>query len=171
MIRALPSPDRYWMGLALEQAELAARADEVPVGAVLVSGAGELLAAAGNSPIACHDPTAHAEVRVLRLAGQRLANYRLPQTTLYVTLEPCPLCAGALVQARVARVVFAAADPRSGCGGSVLNLLDHPAFNHRCRITQGVCEAESRALLQHFFRLKRLKTASQPLPRPLLYPS
>ena len=146
--------DERWMRLALEQAHAADAAGEVPVGAVLVQ-EGEVLAAAGNRPIAEHDASAHAEIRVLRMAGTRLGNYRLPGTTLYVTLEPCPMCMGALVHARIARLVYGAADPRTGAAGSVLDLAAHPSFNHRIAVTGGVLAEESAALLRDFFRRRR----------------
>jgi tRNA(adenine34) deaminase len=146
--------DRRWMARALELAREAAAAGEVPVGAVLVR-EGEELGAGFNQPIAARDPSAHAEIVALRAAAARAGNYRLPGATLYVTLEPCPMCAGALVHARVARVVFGAADPRAGAAGSVLDLMRHPALNHRCEVTGGVLEAECAELLKEFFRLRR----------------
>ena len=127
----LESPDIHWMRRALELATLAAREGEVPVGALIVKD-GELIAEGRNRPIAHHDPTAHAEIQALRAAGKVLNNYRLPGTTLYVTLEPCPMCAGAIVHARVERVVFAATDPRTGAAGSIYNLLQSEKLNHRC---------------------------------------
>lgn len=142
------------MAAALEAAREAAAHGEVPVGAVLVRNE-TLLARAHNAPIATHDPTAHAEIRVLRAGGERLGNYRLLDTTLYVTLEPCPMCVGALVHARVARVVFGATDPRSGALISPCSRLGSRCFNHRPRITAGVRATESRALLQAFFRARR----------------
>jgi len=154
MTQELESPDLHWMRRALELAQLAAREGEVPVGAVLVKD-GKLIAEERNRPIAGHDPTAHAEIRVLREAGKVLQNYRLPGTTLYVTLEPCPMCAGALVHARVERVVFAAADPRTGAAGSVYNLLQSNELNHRCVVTSGVLAEESGQLLRDFFRSRR----------------
>lgn len=142
------------MGLALALARRAEAAGEVPVGAVLVRG-DEVLGEGWNQPVASSDPTAHAEVVALRAASARLANYRLPGTTLYVTLEPCPMCAGAIVHARVARVVYGARDPRAGAAGSVLNVLEHPVLNHRA-IVQGGVEAETSAmLLTEFFRARR----------------
>lgn len=142
------------MGQALELARQAAAAGEVPVGAVLVRD-GQVIAAAHNSPISRHDPSAHAEIRVLREAGQRVANYRLPDTTLYVTLEPCPMCAGALVHARVARLVYGAPDLRAGAAGTVFDIVRSPALNHRLEVEGGVCGADAAALLQDFFRARR----------------
>jgi tRNA(adenine34) deaminase len=150
----IESPDVHWMRRALIQAEWAAREGEVPVGAVLVKD-GELIAEERNRPIADHDPTSHAEIRVLRAGGKALQNYRLPGTTLYVTLEPCPMCAGAIVHARIARVVYAASDPRTGAAGSVYNLLQSNELNHRCEVTSGVLEAESATVLRNFFRARR----------------
>jgi tRNA(adenine34) deaminase len=122
------------MGLALEQARQAAAAGEVPVGAVVVKD-GQVIATGRNAPIASHDPTAHAEVVALREAARVLGNYRLEGCTLYVTLEPCAMCSGAMLHARVDRVVFGAADPRTGVAGSVLNLFDHTQLNHQTQVT------------------------------------
>ena len=143
------------MERALTFARRAAEEGEVPVGAVLVGGAGDVLAESGNAPIARHDPSAHAEMLVLRAAGAALGNYRLPNTTLYVTLEPCPMCAGALVHARVARVVYAAADPRSGACGSVFDLTQSSELNHRIEVTGGLLADESSQLLVGFFSERR----------------
>jgi len=150
----LGSPDEYWMRRALQLAERAACEGEVPVGAVLVH-KGELLAEAWNQPIAQNDPTAHAEIQALRLAGTRLGNYRLKDCTLYVTLEPCPMCAGAMVHARIDRVVYATPDPRTGAAGSVFQLLQNPALNHRCEVSSGVLAQPCAELLRNFFRMKR----------------
>lgn len=150
-----PGADEFWMGRALEEAERAAEAGEVPVGALLVAADGSCLAACHNAPIEAHDPTAHAEVRALRAAGQRLQNYRLPGTTLYVTLEPCSMCAGAMIHARVARLVFGASDPRTGAAGSAVNLIDHPAHNHRIEVTGGVLADAAGDQLRRFFRARR----------------
>ena len=142
------------MQRALAEAEAAGTAGEVPVGAAVVRG-GELLAAAGNAPIGGHDPTGHAEIRALRRAAEAEANYRLPDTTLYVTLEPCLMCVGALVHARVARVVFGAADPKSGAAGGVLDGFALPGLNHRPEVSGGVLAEECSALLRQFFRSRR----------------
>ncbi len=150
----LESPDIHWMRRALELATLAAREGEVPVGAVIVKD-GELIAEGRNNPIAGHDPTAHAEIQALRAAGKALNNYRLGGTTLYVTLEPCPMCAGAIVHARVERVVFAATDPRTGAAGSIYNILQSNELNHRCEVQGGVLAEESAAMLREFFRSRR----------------
>ena len=152
---SMQKTDDDFMGLALACARRARERGEVPVGAVLVAADGTVLAEAGNAPIASHDPTAHAELRVLRAAAARLHNYRLPGTTLYVTLEPCPMCAGALVHARVARIVYGAADPRAGACGSVFNLAQSDALNHRIEVVAGVGAEQSAALLREFFAARR----------------
>jgi tRNA(adenine34) deaminase len=146
--------DTHWMRLALQQAQEARLRGEVPVGAVLVRD-GELVASGFNQPIALHDPSAHAEMLALRAAGQILQNYRLPGVELFVTLEPCAMCAMALLHARVSRVVFAAADPKTGAAGSVLDLFAQPQLNHHTSVTRGVLAEESAALLQAFFRERR----------------
>ena len=127
---------------------------EVPVGAVLILD-NECVAEAWNQPIAAHDPSAHAEMLALRQAGQKLGNYRLNDATLYVTLEPCAMCAGAIIHARIARVVFGALDPRAGAGGSVFQILDSDKLNHRVQITGGVLETACTGILQDFFKKKR----------------
>jgi tRNA(adenine34) deaminase len=148
--------DTAFMHLALEQARLAEAAGEVPVGAVLVVD-GALVARGSNCPIGAVDPTAHAEIVTLREAARALANYRLAGSTLYVTVEPCLMCVGALVHARVARVVFGACEPRTGALGSTVDALASPSLNHRFEVTAGVCEDESRALLQRFFQDRRAR--------------
>ena len=150
--------DRYWMGRALELARRAADAGEVPVGAVLVRG-DEVIGEGWNRPISACDPTAHAEVLALRAAAARVGNYRLVDTALYVTLEPCPMCAGALVHARVARVVFGAADPRAGAAGTVFNLLQSATLNHRAEVIGGVLIEACGILLRDFFRARRSRPA------------
>ncbi len=147
--------DSTWMQRALDVAEDAEAAGEVPVGAVIVDAQGELLAEGANRVITDADPTAHAEIVALRRAATRLGNYRLPGSTLYVTLEPCAMCAGALVHARVERVVFAARDPRAGASGSVFDILDHPMLNHRCRVDEGVLGDIAADRLRGFFRARR----------------
>jgi tRNA(adenine34) deaminase len=143
------------MRAALDRARAAAASGEVPVGAVLVDANGEALARTANAPIASHDPTAHAEIVALREAGRALRNYRLPGCTLYTTLEPCAMCVGAVVHARIARLVFAAPDPKSGACGSVLDLTTSGAFNHRVVVTSGVLQEESAELLKRFFAERR----------------
>ena len=142
------------MEQALELARKAEAAGEVPVGALLVR-EGQVMAAGHNAPISLHDPTAHAEIRVLRAAGEKLGNYRLPGTTLYVTLEPCPMCAGALVHARVARLVYGAPDLRAGAAGTVFDIVRSSALNHRLEVQGGVCADAAAELLQRFFRARR----------------
>lgn len=146
--------DRHWMSLALREAERGRDAGEVPVGALLVLD-GRLLARAHNAPIGERDPTAHAEIRALRQAARAVGNYRLPGTTLYVTLEPCPMCVGAMVHARIARLVYAAPDPRTGAAGGALDLVSHPSHNHRFDVTGGIEAERSAALLREFFRERR----------------
>lgn len=144
-----------YMDLALAQARKASKRGEVPVGAVLVDEAGTVLAEAHNCSVALCDPTAHAEVLALRKAGKVLKNYRLPGTVLYVTLEPCAMCVGALVHARVARLVYGTADPRSGAAGSVVALTNVPAFNHHIEVVGGVKAQECSELLRAFFQARR----------------
>ena len=138
---SVSSRDERWMRRALVQAERAANANEVPVGAVVVLN-NEIIGTGHNQPLGAHDPTAHAEVVALRDAAQNLQNYRLSGTTLYVTLEPCLMCAGAIIQARVERVVFGAFDEKAGAVGSTANLLQSPIANHQCRVTSGVLRDE-----------------------------
>lgn len=146
--------DSYWLDQAIHEAEKAEELGEVPVGAVLVSPENTLIAAAHNCPISTHNVTAHAEIEVLQRAGQVMGNYRLPKTTLYVTLEPCPMCAGALVHARVARVVFAARDFRTGSCGTVLDLHDNDSLNHRFQ-ANFIENVDYIARLKAFFRARR----------------
>jgi tRNA(adenine34) deaminase len=149
--------DKHWMALALAQAREAAAAGEVPVGAVVVKD-GQVIATGRNAPIASHDPTAHAEVVALREAARVLGNYRLDGCTLYVTLEPCTMCSGAMLHARVDRVVFGAADPRTGMAGSVLNLFAHTQLNHQTQVTGGVMAEACGQLLKDFFKPRRVNT-------------
>ncbi|NDD75201.1 MAG: tRNA adenosine(34) deaminase TadA [Gammaproteobacteria bacterium] len=150
-----PSSDIDYMRRALELARGAAARGEVPVGAVLVRD-GEILAEGANQPITTHDPTAHAEIVTLRAAGSVLADYRLAGATLYVTLEPCAMCAAALVHARVARVVFGAWDPKAGAAGSITDVFAIPQLNHRVDVFGGVLADECGTLLSDFFRARRL---------------
>lgn len=147
--------DLALMQEALHCARAAYRSGEVPVGAVLVDEHAAVLARGANAPIALHDPTAHAEIVALRAAAKALGNYRLPGCTLYVTLEPCAMCVGALVHARIARVVFAAADPKTGACGSVFDLAQSERLNHRIAVTAGVLEEQSAELLRKFFSDRR----------------
>lgn len=142
------------MRRAVELAREAEAAGEVPVGAVVVKD-GSVVAEGWNRPISALDPTAHAEIVALRAAGQALGTYRLTGTTLYVTLEPCAMCASAMVHARVQRLVYAAADPRAGAAGSVFDIVRHPALNHRLECTGGVLADECAVLLRNFFLVRR----------------
>jgi tRNA(adenine34) deaminase len=146
--------DDHFMRLALREAERAAENGDVPIGAVVV-GDGEVLGAGGNERELRSDPTAHAEVLALREAAGRLGGWRVPDSVIYVTLEPCAMCAGAIVLARVPRVVFAAADPKAGAAGSVLDVLGEPRLNHRPQVDGGLLAAESAALLESFFAARR----------------
>ncbi|MDY6950512.1 MAG: tRNA adenosine(34) deaminase TadA [Thermodesulfobacteriota bacterium] len=143
------------------EAKKAAAKGEVPVGAVLVSGQGMVVAKAHNQTIALSDPTAHAEILAIRRAGQALGNYRLPQTVLYVTMEPCVMCMGALLHARIARLVFGAKDPKWGAAGSLYDLSSDPRLNHKIDVQGGILEKACRELIQAFFKEKRLVSRSQ----------
>ncbi|MEW6186616.1 MAG: tRNA adenosine(34) deaminase TadA [Thermodesulfobacteriota bacterium] len=147
----------HWMALAHKEAEKAFREEEVPIGAVLIAPGGEMLAKDHNRTRQLHDPTAHAEILVLRKAARVLANFRLPGTTLLVTIEPCLMCAGAVLQARVERVVFGAADPKAGALGTLYDVSNDQRLNHRFEVVAGIRETECRALLQKFFKVKRDK--------------
>jgi tRNA(adenine34) deaminase len=142
------------MGLAIERARQAESHGDVPIGAVVARGA-EPLAAAGNERELRRDPTAHAEILAIRAAAEALGGWRLPGTTLYVTLEPCAMCAGAIVLARIPEVVFGAADPKAGAAGSILDVLGEPALNHRPAVSGGVLEEECATLLRDFFATRR----------------
>lgn len=146
--------DERFMALALKLAQQSAAADEVPVGAVVVRG-GQVIGSGNNHPIAAADPTAHAEIQALRQAGRSLKNYRLGECTLYVTLEPCAMCAGAMVHARIDRLVYGANDPKSGAAGSVFDLVRSAHMNHRMAVESGVLEAQCGELLRDFFRNRR----------------
>ena len=146
--------DENFMRRAIELAREAEAAGEVPVGALVVR-EGEILAEGFNRPISTHDPTAHAEMVTLRAAAARIDNYRLTGTTLYVTLEPCAMCAGAMVHARVTRLVYAAPDPRAGAAGSVFNVVRNSALNHRLEVVPGVLAEECGSLLRDFFVARR----------------
>ncbi len=146
--------DREAMEAALAEARAAAEAGEVPIGAVVMRD-GEILARGQNRVLRSNDPTAHAEIVVLRAAATALGNYRLNGCTLYVTLEPCAMCAGAMVHARLDRLVYAAADPKAGACGSALSVLNHPQLNHEIQVEQGILAEESAELLRNFFRERR----------------
>jgi tRNA(adenine34) deaminase len=155
--------DSDFMQLALAQAALAGQAGEVPVGAVVVCN-GQVVATGRNAPIEGHDPTAHAEIIALRAAANALGNYRLPNCELYVTLEPCAMCSGAMLHARLKRVVFGAPDAKTGAAGSVINLFDQQQLNHQTALTGGVCAAAAAALLKDFFSRRRLEKRNQAKP-------
>lgn len=149
--------DEDWMQVALEQARIAGACGEVPVGAVVVCD-GEIIGRGFNQPIRTYDPSAHAEMMALRDAAQHLKNYRLPGCELYVTLEPCTMCCGAIMHARIQRVVFGASDPKTGAIGSVINLFDEARLNHHAKTTGGVLADECGALLSSFFAARRGRT-------------
>jgi tRNA(adenine34) deaminase len=152
--------DENWMRKAIEAAREAAKLDEVPVGAVVVDADGRLIAADSNRTITNTDPTAHAEILALRAAALRVGNYRLVGSTVYTTIEPCAMCAGALVNARVARLVYGARDERFGAVETHFRICDSPELNHRLEITGGVLEEDCRYLMQDFFRARRKATPS-----------
>lgn len=143
------------MSLAIAQARIAGERDEVPVGALIVDPDGKILAAAYNQVVTSGDPTAHAEILALREAARKLMNYRLLSTSLYVTVEPCVMCMGAIVHARVARLIFGAPDPKWGAAGSLYDFSSDPRFNHHPEVTAGVHKAQCRELMQAFFRDRR----------------
>ncbi len=148
------------MQLALAEAEKARQKDEVPIGAVLVSGKGDILASAHNQTISLSDPSAHAEILALRSAGNILRNYRLVGTILYVTLEPCVMCMGAIIHARLKKVVYGAQDPKWGAAGSLYNIAGDRRLNHQVEIISGVCAGECSAQIRKFFREKRKPVAT-----------
>lgn len=154
----MPLSDDHWMGLALDEARHGGARGEVPVGAAVVQD-DVLLAVAHNAPIALCDPTAHAEVLALREAGRLQRAYRLPGAVLYATVEPCAMCLGAALHARIGRIVYGAADPKGGAAGSVVDLRAVPALNHRLAVTAGVRAAESAELLRSFFAARRPRAA------------
>lgn len=148
--------DEFYMHRALDQAHLAYAAGEVPVGAVVIDAQGNIIGMGCNAPVASCDPSSHAEIRALREAGQQLGNYRLEGCTLFVTLEPCMMCAGAMVHARLSRLVYGAAEPRTGMVESKANLLAQPWFNHQVAVTSGVLATPAKKLLKRFFSDRRL---------------
>jgi len=148
------SEDEKWMKIAISEANLAVNKGEIPVGAILIQD-GKLIAKAHNKPILNHDPTAHAEVEVLRKAGKKLKNYRLARSTLYVTLEPCIMCLGAIMHARIERIVFGASDPKTGVCGSKTDLTSESFFTHKVKVDGGVLEEENKEILQSFFKSRR----------------
>jgi tRNA(adenine34) deaminase len=152
--------DYDFMQIALELAVQAGEAGEVPVGAIVVKD-GEIIGRGSNAPITTHDPTAHAEIRAMRDAAQHLGNYRLVGCTLYVTLEPCAMCTGAVQHARIAKLIYGASDPKTGACGSVVNLMAEPKLNHHTEISGGVLAIECGALLSNFFSARRKKLNQQ----------
>jgi tRNA(adenine34) deaminase len=151
--------DLDYLRLAIAEAQAAEAAGEVPIGAIVVSPSGEIIGRGNNRVLRDHDPTAHAEIVALRAAGRALENYRILTEeggcTLYVTLEPCAMCAGAILHARIARLVYAAPDPKAGACGSVLSVMNHPQLNHRVEVSSGLLAADCGTLLQNFFRARR----------------
>jgi tRNA(adenine34) deaminase len=145
-----------FMKIALNEAQKAGQKDEVPIGAVLVNENNELLSAAHNQIISRQDPSAHAEILVLREAAHKIGNYRLLNTTLYVTVEPCPMCMGAIIHARVAQIIFGTRDPKWGAAGSLYNFAEDQRFNHRPIIIEGICADECKKIMQDFFSSKRM---------------
>jgi tRNA(adenine34) deaminase len=145
-----------YMRLALSEAKKAGQMGEVPIGAILVSENGKILSSTHNRTIDLADPTAHAEILALREAALKINNYRLLNTTLYVTVEPCMMCMGAIVHARISKVIFGTGDPKWGAAGSLYNFAEDDRLNHRVAVTKGVCEQECRRLMQEFFRAKRV---------------
>ncbi len=144
----------HWMRCALDLAKDAVLADEVPVGAIVVLG-GKVIGQGFNNSVRNHDPSGHAEIVALRNAARNLGNHRLVGARMYVTIEPCVMCAGAIVQARLSQLVYGATDPKAGAAGSVLNVLQHGQLNHRCEVVGGVLELECGALMKNYFELKR----------------
>lgn len=154
LLRMSSRPDELWMEEALRDARQAEALGEVPVGAIIVF-EDRVIARSGNRNLTDYDPTAHAEILALRQAGRALGNHRLLHCTMYVTLEPCAMCAGAMVHARLMRLVYGADDPKAGAAGSVLEVLNHPSLNHRMEVTRGVLASRCMAMLQDFFRRRR----------------
>jgi tRNA(adenine34) deaminase len=149
------TPDEKFMDIALDEARRAETSGEVPVGAVIVHADGKVIARGFNQPILTHDPTAHAEIIAMRAASRLLGNYRLTGLTLYCTMEPCVMCAGAIVHARIQRLVFGAADPRAGAAGSIYDVVTDSRLNHQTEVLSGVREQECREIVQNFFERKR----------------
>ncbi len=160
-----PMSNEDYMRIALDLAQRAAAAGEVPVGAIVVKD-GDIIGRGSNAPITTHDPTAHAEIRAMREAAQHLGNYRLVGCTLYVTLEPCAMCSGAIQHARIAKVIYGASDPKTGACGSVVNLMAEPKLNHHTEIEGGILATECGEILSSFFAARRKKSkppASKPV--------
>ena len=146
--------DDFWMGFALEEAKLAHQKEEVPIGAIILLN-NEIIGRGHNQPIKSCDPTAHAEIIALREAAQKIENYRLSEATVYVTIEPCAMCAGAIVNARIKRLVFGAVEPRQGAISSVFQICSNRSLNHQVNVTAGIKEAECKDLMQFFFKARR----------------
>ena len=157
----IESIDDHWMAIALEQARKAAQLEEVPVGAVLIDQDNQLIAASHNQPIASHDPTGHAEIRVLREAAVKVSNYRLNDTTLYVTLEPCVMCVGAMIHARVKRLVYGAKEYKTGAIESSCQLLEQVHFNHTIEVEAGIMQQECAKIMSDFFSQRRAQKKAQ----------
>jgi tRNA(adenine34) deaminase len=153
--------DELYLRAAIAEAQAAEVAGEVPIGAIIVSPTGDIIARGNNRVLRDHDPTAHAEIVALRAAGLALENYRLNDCTLYVTLEPCAMCAGAILHARIGRLVYAAPDPKAGACGSVLSVMNHPQLNHKLEVVSGLLSDECAILLQNFFRARRTSASKQ----------
>ncbi len=149
--------DEYYMTLAIEQAKRAEKLDEVPVGAVIIDASGNLISVGHNRPITSCDPTGHAEMVAIRSAAEKLGNYRLGNTRLYVTIEPCIMCMGAIIHARMAKVIYGASDPKWGAAGSLYDFSSDTRLNHNLEIVSGVCLNETREMIKSFFRKKRSK--------------
>lgn len=149
--------DEYYMNLAIKEAQKAAQEDEVPVGAVIVDKNNEIIGSGFNRPISSNDPTSHAEINAIRMASVSLNNYRLVDTTLYVTIEPCIMCMGAIIHARIKRVVFGAADPKWGAAASLYNMAEDNRLNHQPEIVSGVCKQKTQQIIKDFFINKRSK--------------
>ena len=149
------TPDEKFMDIALDEARRAETSGEVPVGAVIVHADGKVIARGFNQPISTHDPTAHAEIIAMRAASRLLGNYRLTGLTLYCTMEPCVMCAGAIVHARIQRLVFGAPDPRAGAAGSIYDVVTDARLNHQAEVVSGVREQECREIVQNFFEKRR----------------
>ncbi len=147
--------DEYYMMLAIREAQKAEAIDEVPVGAVIVDKTQKVIGRGFNRPISTNDPTSHAEINAMRMACEHLKNYRLPQTSLYVTIEPCIMCMGAIIHARIDRIVFGAKDPKWGAVASLYNMAADHRLNHRPEVLSGICEEETKAIIKGFFRKKR----------------
>lgn len=149
-----PSEDAFWMERALEQARMAGQAGEVPVGALVIKD-GKILGSSHNRNLLDKDPTAHAEIVALRQAAAAIGNHRLTGCEMFVTIEPCAMCAGAMIHARIARLVYGAGDPKAGAAGSVLEVLNHPRLNHQMKLTPGVLAQQCSEILREFFRTRR----------------